>query len=440
MWQHFSSHYADAPCCPAYSSLRRDHLRVLAVDDQEYIRHGIRAVLSDTQDIEICGEAINGSDAIAKAEQLRPDVILMDISMPGLDGLEATREVHRILPSVQVVTVSQYDIPGVMKEALEAGASVHVSKLVIWTELVPVLRRLQNGEPPPVLASSPRAHLIPAAPGKGDLQEQLRESEERFMRTFEQTAVGMGHVAEDGRWLRVNQKLCQMVGYTKQELQQLSYQYLTHPADLSEDLAQSSRIAAGELDRYSLDKRYVRKDGGIIWVRVTVNAVRDAQGKLKYCVRVAEDRTAAKQAQENLAQSLCDLRIAAGHLNLVTDRMGAALTRSDRNLRYVWVNQNYANWLEQPVDKIVGRPIVDVLGKEAFQKLRPRFEQVLAGKSIQFQEQLVYLGIGLRRISAAYTPTLDSAGSADGWLALVQDITPPSKPVEPPRTPVPPRD
>src|SRR5262249_44272701 len=83
-------------------------------------------------------------------------------------------------------------------------------------------------------------------------EEALRASEERFRSTFEQAAVGIAHVAPDGRWLRVNQKLCDMVGYGREELLQRTLQDLTYPADLDSDLALMQRVLAGELSSYAL--------------------------------------------------------------------------------------------------------------------------------------------------------------------------------------------
>lgn len=399
-------------------------MRVLIVDDQEFIRRGVRAVLTEEDDIEVCGEAIDGRDAIAKALELKPDVVIMDISMPRLDGLEATREIRRNLPDVHIVTLSQYDLPEIIKKALEAGAVTHVSKLFVWTLLVPALRSLPvHG----VLAASPDFNarsLIRAVPrAKAALERALRESEERFRCTFEVTAVGMAHVAVDGQWLRVNQKLCEMLGYNKEEIQRLTLQDIAHPADLAADLAQTQRIVAGEIDHFSVDNRYIRKDGGIAFVHSTVDAVRDQQGNLKYCIRVAEDVSVRREAEAQLARVKRDLQVANGHLHLVGSRMSLALSRCSRDFRYLWVNQNYADWLRQPVDRIVGRPIRDVLGRSAFDALRRVFDQVLAGESVEYEDDVVYAGIGSRLISAIYQPTLDDAGVPDGWVAMVRDIT-----------------
>jgi two-component system, NarL family, response regulator NreC len=118
-------------------------VRVLIVDDQDFIRRGIRAALSEAPEIQICGEASDGFDAIEKARQLLPDVVLMDISMPNLDGLDSTRELRRLMPAVHVITVSQYEIPGIDRESRAAGATLHVSKLCIWDDLVRHLRSLK---------------------------------------------------------------------------------------------------------------------------------------------------------------------------------------------------------------------------------------------------------------------------------------------------------
>ena len=129
-------------------------MRVLIVDDQDYIRRGLKAFLGEEPDVEICGEALNGSEAIDMAMKLRPDVVIMDISMPILDGLRATSVIRRIVPNVEVITLSQYELPDA-HEVLEAGARTHVPKLALWDKLLPALRGLQRpkADPPSNSAS-----------------------------------------------------------------------------------------------------------------------------------------------------------------------------------------------------------------------------------------------------------------------------------------------
>ena len=128
-------------------------------------------------------------------------------------------------------------------------------------------------------------------------EEALRQSEERFRLTFENAASGIAHVAPDGRWLRVNQWLCEMTGYTQAELLARTFQDLTHPADLATDLEFVRRVLAGEMSRYSLEKRYLRRDGSVLWINLTVALVRDAAGAPAYFIAIIEDITARKQIE-----------------------------------------------------------------------------------------------------------------------------------------------
>jgi NarL family two-component system response regulator LiaR len=121
-------------------------MRVLIADDQEFIRRGVRAALSEEKDIEVCAEAIDGRDALAKALEFRPDIVIMDIVMPRMDGIEATRLLRKALPQTKILSLSQYDIPEMVTEAEQAGAAGFVSKLLVWDKLVPSLRRAQLGE------------------------------------------------------------------------------------------------------------------------------------------------------------------------------------------------------------------------------------------------------------------------------------------------------
>ena len=128
-------------------------------------------------------------------------------------------------------------------------------------------------------------------------EEVLKESEERFRMTFEAAGVGMAHVAPDGRWLRINGKLAEIVGYRREELLSLTFQDVTHPDNLEKDLEHVRRMLLGEIETYSMEKRYVRKDGRRVWVELTVSALRSGSGSLVCFVSVVEDITGRKLAE-----------------------------------------------------------------------------------------------------------------------------------------------
>jgi PAS domain S-box-containing protein len=135
-------------------------------------------------------------------------------------------------------------------------------------------------------------------------EEQLRQREEQFRATFEQAAVGMAHVGLDGRWLRVNHRLCEIVGYSPEQLLARTFQDITHPADLDGDLEQMQRLVAGEIETYTRDKRYVRPDGSPIWVALTVSLVRHADGSPDYFLGVVQDVDARRKAEDQSAAAL----------------------------------------------------------------------------------------------------------------------------------------
>jgi PAS domain S-box-containing protein len=157
-------------------------------------------------------------------------------------------------------------------------------------------------------------HLIPSGVDiteRKRSEEALRESEKRFRATFEQAAVGVAHVAPDGRCLLVNQKLCDIVGYTRDELLARSFQEITHAEDLDADLENARRLLSGEIETYSMDKRYVRKDGCVAWINLTGSLVRDdATAKPLYCIAVVKDISARKEAEERIQQQAALLDVA----------------------------------------------------------------------------------------------------------------------------------
>ena len=128
-------------------------------------------------------------------------------------------------------------------------------------------------------------------------ERAAKESEERFSATFNQAAVGLAHLAPDGRWLRVNQKLCDIVGYTQDELLTLTFQDITHPDDIDRDLDKARQMLAGTIAVYAMEKRYIRKTGEPIWINLTMTLTRDPQGQPKYFISVIEDITQRKRIE-----------------------------------------------------------------------------------------------------------------------------------------------
>ncbi|HWG91348.1 MAG TPA: PAS domain S-box protein [Candidatus Thermoplasmatota archaeon] len=162
-----------------------------------------------------------------------------------------------------------------------------------------------------ILCRSHRSNLVVRVKAERDLQAanerlslvdesktaRLRESEEQFRLALENAPIGMALVAPDGRWLKVNRALCDIVGYSQQELLSKSFQDITHPEDLEADLGLVKRVLAGELRSYQLEKRYLHRDGHAIWILLSVSLVRDTTGEPRYFISQIEDISARREAE-----------------------------------------------------------------------------------------------------------------------------------------------
>ena len=169
---------------------------------------------------------------------------------------------------------------------------------VVWVEVTSTLVRDARGEPAYTVA-----HIEDITERRA-ARKALVEAEERFRRAFDDAPIGMGLVAEDGRFLRVNRLLCEITGYDENELLHRSFQDITHPDDLQEDLDHAASLLAGRTRSYSMEKRYRRRDGSLVWVMLSVSLVRDDEGAPLYFVAQVEEIGDRKRAEAEAARLL----------------------------------------------------------------------------------------------------------------------------------------
>jgi PAS domain S-box-containing protein len=146
----------------------------------------------------------------------------------------------------------------------------------------------------------------------------LAESAKRFRDTFEQAAVGMAQASVDGKLLLVNQRLCEILGYSRQELIEKKFQEITWPEDLANELELLRQLLAGEIENYCVENRYIRKDGELVWVNLTVSLLREQNGS-QFLMGVVEDIRERKQAEESLRLRAEELNWTANSLAKTTN-------------------------------------------------------------------------------------------------------------------------
>jgi len=171
-------------------------IKVLIVDDHTLVRDGIRALLSLVADIEVVGEAANGREGLEKVAELAPDVVLMDLSMPIMGGLEATRRIRREFPKVRVLALTQYDDSEYVIPVIEAGARGFVTKMMAFSELASAIQAAYRGDS--YLSPSAAAALIEecqqkfGTEGDKDPYQQLTDREREVLKL-----VAEGHTARE---------------------------------------------------------------------------------------------------------------------------------------------------------------------------------------------------------------------------------------------------
>jgi PAS domain S-box-containing protein len=286
-------------------------MRILVVDDHELVRRGICSVLAAEPSIILCGEAVDGQDAIEKTKTLHPDIVVMDVSMPRLNGLDATREIKRLLPDVEIVIVSQHEAPEMVRQAFNAGARGYVVKSAISADLLAAIAKAQHREP--FLRSAQSGSESRNLDSQEILrrsaayEQALRESEERFRSAMNNLAEGLHILDTEGRVTYVNPSAEKMFGWTCTELLGKKMHEVIHFKRLDGtpfpfiDCHLLGILTSGT-EIHEQEDTFIRKDGSFFPVVFSASPMR-IDGEAKGIVVSFRDDTKRRQTEEALQQS-----------------------------------------------------------------------------------------------------------------------------------------
>ncbi|MGI4858706.1 MAG: diguanylate cyclase domain-containing protein [Janthinobacterium lividum] len=303
-----------------------------------------------------------------------------------------------------------------------------------------------------IAARQHRAH-------RADLRA-LEESKAVFQAAFQEAAIGFVIIDLQGNCVQVNPRFAAMLGYEKTDLTLLPYHQLLFPEDLGDVQRDATRMLNGERHFYSSERRYRRRDGETVWVNVTVAIARTAEGKPLHFVAVAEDISARKSADANLAELRCELEArvlnrtaelrgvnlrlasaleerdrtiaernraeAALHasretLQTITDSLPVLIGYVDAQLRYQFTNATYNQVFFERAGALKGKHVAEVLAPETMAALLPWFRRALAGERVT-NDDVVYDPQSQRIWSATYIPQFTD-GRVDGFYVVSHDAT-----------------
>ena len=241
----------------------------------------------------------------------------------------------------------------------------------------------------------------------------LSESEERFRSAMQHSAIGMALVAPDGRWLDVNQALCLIVGYTRQEMLGQDFQGVIHPDDVNTSLDHDRRMLEREIESYRLEERYLHKDGQLVWVDLSVSLVWDENGQPLYFIAQIQDITERKQAEQLV-------------------RLQATALESADNAILITCHEGTITWMNSAFTALTGYASEEVLGQN------PRILKSGQHDAAFYKSMWETLGAGqvwhgeminLRKDGSTYaeeqtiTPVLNETSEITNFIAIKQDIT-----------------
>ncbi|MGA9529168.1 MAG: PAS domain S-box protein [Terriglobales bacterium] len=376
-------------------------MRILLVDDHEVVRRGIRSFLSAAPGIEICAEAADGAEAIAKASLLRPDVVVMDITMPVKNGLEATREIKRLLPDTKVLILSQHESGEMIREAMRAGAYAYVDKAALTRDLGAALDRIRG---------------VSAADRKR--QEDLMEaSESRFREMIDALPAAIYTTDAEGRLTHFNPAAVEFSGRTPKlgsDRWCVTWKLFRpdgRPMSPNEYpmavLLKEGRVQGG------MECMAERPDGTRRWFIPYPRPLRDMDGRTIGGVNMLMDITARKQAEQ--ANSL---------LAAIVDSSEDAIVSKDLNGIITSWNKSAERIFGYTAQEAIGQHITLIIPKDRQGEETDILARIRRGEPVDHFETVRQRKDGtLFDISVTISPVRDSSGRVTGASKVARDIS-----------------
>ncbi len=325
---------------------------------------------------------------------------------------------------------SNKDILSAKEAVSQANPSVAQASLPLSVKVRTKTPQEQAGDSPPELSSLTRSKvhveveeknleraLVELKEWQNRYEAALCQSEEQFHRVFDEAPIGIMLEGLDARFFRVNQALCEMLGYTESELMPLTCADITHPEDWKQEIPYTEQLRKGAIESYQLEKRYLNKNQEILWVNLTTILLKDKAREIFYILHMVEDITQRKQALEALRQSEARYRA-------IIEDQTELICRFKPDSTITFVNDAYCRYFNKPRESLIGQEFLPAMPPEDRKLITKNFGSLSVEKPINTYEHRVILDGGeIRWQQWSDRALFDEHGNFIECQAVGRDIT-----------------
>jgi diguanylate cyclase (GGDEF)-like protein/PAS domain S-box-containing protein len=255
-------------------------------------------------------------------------------------------------------------------------------------------------------------------------ESELRVSEERFRATFEQAAVGMVHTSLDGRFIRCNRRFADIIGYSLDEIRNLTFHEITPQQDMDESLAVLKRMQEGTSGPATWEKRYLRKDGSLTWTKLTVSPQHDAEGRTIHFIAIVEDINTQKAAEQRLSLAQDALRHSEERYRATFEQAAVGIAHIAFDGKFLQCNARFADIVGYSQDEVLGLNAIAITDPLYLPECMPLFEKCANGvaERASFEKRYIREDGSLTWVKVTLSAQRDSQGKPVHLIAFVEDI------------------
>ncbi|MEG4572046.1 PAS domain S-box protein [Microcoleus sp. N3A4] len=392
------------------STAKRNGFKVLLVEDNQAEADLIEELLLETNvnRAESQKLSVSCTDRLSKAQQLLScqhfDVILLDLSLPDSQELSTIVKMQEYSLNTPIVVLTGRNDEELAVQSIQAGAQDYLVKRKIDSEVL--MRSLRY--------AVERQHN----------QEALQKSEEKYRSVVENSLVGIAIIAppispsqaENCEWLEVNDALCDLLGYEREELLHGNWEQWGFPEDLRASLEQLNKILAGESEGYVLDKRWRRKDGKIVYTRVSLRCIRGRDGSIDRMIKVVLDVSDRYRYE-------AELKASEEFLNHTINASPDPIFVKDDRHRWVVLNDAFCDLMGKPRQELIGKLGYEFLSPAKAQRFWQKDEEVFrTGNAVETEENFTD-SAGKKRIISIKKSVFKATDSSKMLVGTIRDVT-----------------